>query len=183
VKIILHGSLKQHFPEMEIVAATAADALEGWSRQCGLSDIPLEDRPVIEVLDFDSEDKLLAKTDVKELHLYPAMFGGGPVGRIIVGAALIVVGILYPPLGPYLISAGIGLVVGGVTQLFMKAPSASKSEDPDPSKYLGLGANTTKIGTLISKGYGRLLIGGHYLSIQVNSNDMVFGTFPTTVPA
>lgn len=187
MKIVLHGTLKDQFKELEIVAATAADALDGWSRQCGLTEIPVMDRPIIEVVDFDTEIKLNTPTDVQELHLFPMMFGGGGAfGKILLGAALIGLSFI-PGLGQAiqvaLLGAGIGMALGGVMEFFMKAPSVSKSNDPDPSKYLGLGNNTTAIGTLIPKGYGRFLLAGQYLSLQVNSNDMVYGTFPTTVPA
>lgn len=188
MKIILHGSLKRQFPEFEIGAETVADALEGWSRQCGLADIPLQDRPLVEVLHVDTLEKLTQKTDREEIHLYPAMYGGGGVGKIIIGAILIVGAIFLAPyigaqLAGAMFMAGLSMVIGGVMQLFMKAPSVDKSDDPDPSKYLGAGGNTTAIGTLIPKGYGRFLIPGQYLSLQVNANDMVYGTFPTTVPA
>lgn len=189
MKIILHGILKDQFPSMDIVAETAADAIEGWSRQCGMADIPIDDRPLLSVLNFKSFELLNSPTDVIELHIYPTMFGGGAVGRIVIGAALIVGGIFVSAipgmqlLGVAMISAGIGMAIGGVMQLFMKTPSVDKSNDPEASKYLGGGGNTTAIGTLIGKGYGRFLTGGQYMSIQVNSNDMVYGTFPTTVPA
>jgi len=65
--------------------------------------------------------------------------------------------------------------------MFMKAPSVSASDDPDPSKYLGSKGNTTAIGTLIPKGYGRFPVSGQYMSLQVNSQDMVFGSFPASI--
>ena len=187
MKVVVHGSLKGKYPDLEIGADTVAEAIEGWSRQCGIADVPLMDRPVLEVLDFDTLDKLQAKTDVEEIHLFPAMFGGnGTFGKILIGAVLIGLSFI-PGIGQAvqiaLLSAGIGMTVGGVMQMFMTSPTVSKSDDPDPSKYLGAGNNTTAIGTLISKGYGRFLLAGQYLTVQVNSNDMVYGTFPATVPA
>jgi predicted phage tail protein len=189
LKIILHGVLKDQYPEMEVGADTVAEAIEGWSRQTTMHDLPFDERPLIEVIGFTNEKELYKKTDVKEIHLVPSMFGGGgPVGKIIIGSALIVAGILLMPyIGPTfsmaLIAPGISMVVGGIMQAFMKSPTVSKSEDPEASKYLGSGDDTTEIGTLFSKGYGRMKLGIHYMSVQVNSNDMVFGKFPTTVPA
>lgn len=187
MKIILHGNLKGRFTEFDVEANTVAEALEGWSRQSGMQHIPEFDKPLIEVVNYDTEEKLHTPTTDKVIHLFPMMFGGGGAFKqILIGAVLIGLS-LIPGLGQAaqiaLLSAGIGMAVGGVMQMFMKAPSVSKSQDPDPSKYLGAGGNSTKIGTLIPKGYGRFLLGGHYLSVQVNANDMVYGTFPTTVPA
>lgn len=186
MRVILHGSLKE-FPSMDIEAKTVAEAIEGWSRQCGMQDIPLFNKPVIAVLGFDNPEQFIQETDVEELHLVPAMFGGGgSFGKIIVGAALIAISFLPfipAPLKVALISSGIGMIVGGVMQMFMKAPTTSKSNDPDASKYLGLGSNTTAIGTLITKGYGRCMGGGQYLSVQVNATDMVTGRYPTNPPS
>lgn len=179
IKIVPHGILADRYPSFEVGASSAADALEGWSRQVGA------DRSMtVQVLDFDTEEKLRADTDVTELHVVPAMHGGGGVARIAIGALMIVGGILLIPVNPVIasavIGAGIGMVLGGVMSLFMKSPSVSKEKDPEASKYLGSGKNTAGIGTIIGRGGGRMLIGGHYLSIQVNSNDMVYGSFPVT---
>lgn len=184
MKVILHGSLKDRFIECEIAGKTVAEVIEGWSRQCGLNDIPLTLRPVIEIVGFDTAESLVEETNVTEIHLVPMMFGGGgSFGQILLGAALI--GLSFVPgigtaLAAGIMAAGIGMAVGGVLSMFMKAPSLSASEDPEPSKYLGTKGNSTTIGTLILKGYGRYKLGGHYLSIQVNSQDMVFGTFPAS---
>lgn len=182
IKIVLHGILKDKFASFEIAASTAAEAIEGWSRQVGMDQIPMQQRPVMQALGFDTDVKLHAKTDVTELHLAPAMFGGGGVGKIILGAALIVGGVLLIPVSPILatamISAGIGMTLGGVMELFMKAPSLSKEEDPEASKYIGSGKNSVAIGTTMGMGGGRMLIGGQFLSLQVNSSDLAYGTFP-----
>ena len=81
-------------------------------------------------------------------------------------------------LGIGMISAGVGMVLGGVMQLFMKSPTSSKEDDPEASKYIGAGNNTTAIGTPMPIGGGRMLIGGHYLSLQVNSSELAMGSFP-----
>ncbi len=184
MKLVLHGILREQFVECEIAAETVAEAIEGWSRQCGLTDLPLTDRPVIDVVGFDTVELLTAKTEVTEIHLVPAMYGGkGGFGQILIGAALI--GLSFVPgigtaLSAGLMAAGIGMAVGGALSFFMKAPSVGASNDPDASKYLGTKGNTTQIGTLIGKGYGRFPVSGQYMSIQVNSQDMVFGTFPAS---
>lgn len=181
MKVVLHGSLKQ-YPEMEIGGNTVAEVIEGWSRQAGLD---LQHPIMIDVLDFDTVDKLTAKTEVIEIHLVPRMYGGkGAFGQILIGAALIGLSFI-PGIGQAvqvaLLSAGIGMSIGGVMQFFMKTPTIDKSNDPDPSKYISSRGNTTKIGTLIPKGYGRFKYGGQYLSVQVNAQDMVFGKFPATL--
>ena len=187
MRVIPHGIFTK-YGILEIEADTVADAVEGWSRQvAGLDEDFVFRKPLMSIIGFDNEEDIYGKTDVKEVHLVPTMYGGGGAFKsILIGAALIGLSFI-PGIGQAvqvaLLSAGIGMALTGVMQLFMKAPTVSQSDDPDPSKYLGAGDNTTEIGTLIPKGYGRMLLGGQYLSVQVNSNDMVHGTFPSTVPA
>ena len=129
-----------------------------------------------------------SKTDVTEIHIIPSLSGeSGSLGKILLGAALIAIAVINPGIGGMVLSqagvgavagAGIGLMIGGIMQLFMPTPKVETSDEPDPSRYLGAGGNTTEIGTLIGRGYGRLKLGGQYLSVQVDSQDMVYGTFP-----
>lgn len=163
-----------------VQARTVADAIEGLSTQ--LPDWPRDLR--IDVPGFDTDELLFAPTDLTEIHLVPAMFGGGgKFLNIIVGIALI--GISFIPgigtaLSPILLSAGVGMLLGGVMALFMKAPSISKSNDPPASKYFGINDNTTESGTPITMAYGRINLFGHWLSLQSDADNLVIGTFPGT---
>lgn len=181
MKLILHGVLKELFGSShEFKVNTVADAIEGFSRQAeGLSrDL------VVEAVGFDTEEKLRAVGSPTEVHLLPAMFGGGgKFGKIIMGALTIAVSFI-PGIGPALavslqISGGL-MIASGVVNLFMKAPSISKSNDPPASKYLGVNKNTTAIGTPITSAWGRIKLGGHFLSLQVDSNNLVHGVWPET---
>jgi predicted phage tail protein len=179
IKLVLHGVLKDRYQSFAVAASTPAEALEGWSRQVGMDPTFL-----VQVVGHDTEESLKAKTELTELHLIPAMFGGGSAfGKILIGAALIALSFI-PGIGQAvqiaLLSAGIGMALGGVMQLFMKQPTVSKSSDPPASKYLGSGKNSTAIGTPIGFGGGRMMVGGQFLSLQVNSSDMVYGEFPAT---
>lgn len=186
IKVIPHGILAKQFKSFEVAGTTVAEAIEGWSRQLGIDQIPFDKRPVVTVLDHEDEASLYAETTVNEIHLVPAMFGGGAVGRIIIGGLMIAGGFLLSTVpglqvvGTALISAGIGMVIGGVMELFMKQPKVDKDEGPEASKYLGSGNNTTAIGTIMGMGGGRMKIGGHFLSLQVDSSDMVHGRFPAS---
>lgn len=185
MKIHLHGELQDRYGDVfEIQARSAADAIEGLSRQ--LPDWPSE--LLIDVVGFETIDKLHAELEASEIHLVPAMFGGGAVGKILIGVALIAFVFLAPGLGIVLsqtlagaiLGTGIGLALGGVMQLFMKAPSISKSEDPPASKYFGINSNTAESGTNITLAYGRINLFGHWLSLQSDSDNLVIGTFPET---
>jgi predicted phage tail protein len=185
MKIILHGILAERFGrEFEIQTNVPADAIEGLSRQ--IPDWPRE--LLIDVPGFGTEALLRFPTTKSEIHLVPAMHGGGGKwGQIIMGAALIAVGAVLTWVVPGgaaygipLMMTGGGMLLGGVAQFFMKAPSVDKSQDPPASKFLGNSKNTTNIGTLITMAWGRVKLGGHWLSVQVDSNDLVTTSFPAT---
>lgn len=191
MKIVLHGLLRDRFgPSFEIHTNTPAEAIEGLSRQ-----IPSWPRELaIDCIGFDTEEKLRATTDKAEIHLMPRMFGGGGKwGKIIIGAALMAVAIAGAlPTGGLSLGAGLAitngmvfmmgasLMLAGVSELFLRAPTSDKSADPPASKYLGNGKNTTAIGTLITMAWGRIKLAGQWLSVQVDSNDLVTTSFPAT---
>lgn len=179
MKLILHGQLADQFgAEFSFTTETVADAIEGLSRQ--LPDWPRE--LVIEAVGFATEEALRAPTEANEVHLIPAMYGGGgKFGAIVLGAAMIASAFIFPmsaALHAALIVSGATMAVTGVINLFMKAPSLSKSSDPDPSKYLSVNKNTTEIGTLIPNAWGRVQLGGQWLSVQSDSDNLVYGVFP-----
>lgn len=176
----LHGALRKQYGKSFVMSSnSAADAIEGLSRQ--LPDWPRDLH--IDVPGFGSEELLRGKTDVKEIHLVPAMFGGGAKFMgIILGAAMVVLGVilLATPFGIPLIISGGTMMAMGVIQLFMKAPSVSKSNDPEASKYLGINKNTAEIGTFIPLAWGRIKLYGHWVSLQSDADKLVHGVFPTT---
>lgn len=184
MKIVLHGELASRFGEEHFIeTSTPAEAIEGLSRQ-------LEGWPrdmVLDVVGFGTEEALFSQTTEDTIHLMPRMYGGGGRwGTILIGAALIglavatggisVLGMTISQGSLFLMGAG--LVVMGVSQLFMKAPTVDKANDPPASKYLGINKNTAAIGTPIPLGYGRMKVAGHWLSLQSNSSAMVTTTFP-----
>jgi predicted phage tail protein len=186
MKIILHGVLAEQFGrEFRVQTNVPADAIEGLSRQ--LPNWPRD--LVIDVVDFDTEAKLRAQTDVDEIHLVPRMYGGGGKWfNIIVGVALIAASFLLPVVGiaagitlnAIMFSVGASFLMMGVSQMFMKAPTIDKAADPPPSKYLGNTKNTAAIGTPIAMAWGRIKLSGHWLSIQVDSSALITTNFPVT---
>ena len=188
--IKLHGIFAQDFgPEFKIEADTIAEAIEGLTRQLLFySDRPIEQRPVCRVVEVDDPREMFQKTELKEVHLVPAMIGGGGFGKIIIGAAIIAFAVINPFsiaaawIITGMITIGATLVLQGAMQLFMKAPELSikGSQDPEASKYFGLSDNTVAIGTPIPIQYGRGPATGHLLAINIDAKDLVYGQFPTT---
>jgi predicted phage tail protein len=71
------------------------------------------------------------------------------------------------------------MVIAGISEFFMKAPTVSKSNDPPASKYLGINRNTTAVGTPIILAWGTVKLAGHWLSLQADANALVTTSFPT----
>lgn len=191
MKIILHGVLAERFGrEHTIHTDVPADAIEGLSRQ--LPDWPRD--LLIDVPGYASERLLRSQTDIEAIHLVPRMYGGGgKFGKILLGAALIGLAIALPAAGGLyfagtaigmsttaIATMGVGMVLAGVSQFFMKAPTISKSNDPEASKYLGINRNTTQIGTPIALAWGRIKLTGHWLSLQSDSDHLVTTSFPVS---
>jgi predicted phage tail protein len=178
VKIILHGILAERFgAEHEINTSVPADAIEGLSRQ--ITDWPRD--LLIDVIGFETEEALRAPTAAGEIHLMPAMRGGGGKwGKIIIGSALIAASFIpfLAPVAPFMQKIGVALVLSGLTELLMKAPSVDKSNDPPASKYLGINRNTTAVGTPIALAWGRVKIAGQWLSLQSDATGLVTTSFP-----
>jgi predicted phage tail protein len=175
MRIVFHGILRQLFgDDAHMQADTVAEALEGYSRQV---DWPTE--VLVHVVGFDTPEKFQNHAD--EVHLMPAMHGGGgKFGSIILGAITVVAGVLLleTPFGIPLIISGSLMVVQGVIGLFLKAPKMKGVDDPESSKYLPVNKNTTAIGTPITLAYGRIDLAGHWLSLQSDSNNLSYGVFP-----
>lgn len=178
MRLIFHGELRKRFgPSFEMHADTVAEALEGFSRQV---DWPSEQ--LVDVVGYRTEEQLRGPAN-GDVHIMPAMQGGGgKFGAIILGAIMVVAGVLLlpsnPALGWSLIASGSVMILQGVVALFMKAPKLKNVNDPDASKYLSVNKNTTAIGTPITMAYGQINLYGHWLSLQSDSNNLTQGVFP-----
>ena len=111
------------------------------------------------------------------LHLTPVVKGAGKNGgllQVVVGVVMIVAAVFYPPLAPYaaaMISAGTGLILGGVAQLLTKMPKAEgfkDSGDLKSSSFSNL-ANMTAQGAPVPLIYGKMMVGSKVLSQGVRS--------------
>jgi predicted phage tail protein len=176
MRLIFHGELRKKFGRaFDIQASSIAEAIEGFSRQV---DWP-KDMP-IQVVGHRSDASLQERPD--EVHLVPALRGGGgKFFNIILGAALVVAGFFIGgPLGVSLMINGGIMILTGIVQLFMKAPKFNKSNDLEASKYVSVNRNTAVIGTPMTMAWGRIDLGGHWLSLQSDSNQLSYGVFPTT---
>lgn len=197
MKLVLHGKFADDYgPGATIEAGSVAELLEAFSRQVEFyADRLIADRPLARAIGFMTEEQLRAPADQDlEVHLVPAMRGGGgKFGQIILGAILIGAALLIPGGGVAALLAGkastlaVGLAIAGATamlsgvmMLFVKAPAMVKNSDPANSLYLAASDMTTVIGTPIPIRVGRVKCGGHALSLDVTANSLSYGNFPVS---
>lgn len=113
------------------------------------------------------------------IRVVPVVIGSkAGVLQTIVGAVLVVVGIIItpvaPPVGGALISAGIGQIVGGIIQMLTPQPgglASSQDADNKPSYAFGGVTNTAAQGLPVGLLYGRRRIGGAVISAGIYVED------------
>ena len=123
-----------------------------------------------------SEDSLESYTGASVIHIVPTVRGAGGDGgwvQIIAGAILVGLSVVFPPLSPFLMSAGIGLMIGGAATLLMPTPDM-EGQDPDgnkPSNGFGSAVTTVAQGNPVPVLYGERDIGGFIVSAGIYTED------------
>jgi predicted phage tail protein len=178
-----HGQLaKLYGAQVEMQAESISEAVEGFFRQ--QPNHPRE--MLIEVVGYPDAARLNEAPEA--VDLMPSLYGGGgKVGSILLGAAMIAAAVAFAPAGGVLAASwatslavsGTLMVLQGVMGLFYKPPK--KAAEPDPSKYFDAqGGNSIKIGTPWNVCIGEVEVKGHWLSLQSDSDKLAFGTFPAS---
>ncbi|NLQ22328.1 tail assembly protein [Shewanella sp. S-1] len=113
----------------------------------------------------------------REIRIVPVIGGSkrGGVLQTIVGAALIVIGYIFPAVGAYTIPAGVGMIAGGVVQMLspqVKGLNGREAAENAPSYAFGGAVNTTAAGNPVGIGYGKRRIGGAIISAGIYAEDI-----------
>ena len=194
IHLILHGRLRKLAPEgLWVDVATAAEAILAMSHALAKDLMPTPARPrqtvCIPGYEVDQDFYTLLPPEVTELHIVPVMMGGkgGGILQMVVGAVLIVVGVIVGIWAGWtgvggtvaygLISMGIGMMLGGVLAMLSPGPKPFDTPKIDmegrtASLYAGRPRNTTKIGTRIPICYGRYRLYGHILSSDIQATEV-----------
>jgi predicted phage tail protein len=124
---------------------------------------------------------------VKSIRFTPVVMGAGgngmSIGKIILGIAMIVVAIFFPPAGMsgmslFLLGAsGALMAMGGVVEMLTKPPKqdgTTMSERKDKTSYYFDGpTNTSMQGVPVALNYGRILVGSHPISVNQTIDEVV----------
>ncbi len=186
--ISLHGELADKFGSEPIMldAKTPQMITRGLISRFGIEFRKIIGEGHFEFLCINSEtdkklyihDEMTAQmtVDHDEIHITPKLEGSGKFGQIIMGVILIVIGVAITyfsggsaaALGDLFVTAGIGMIAGGVVQLLMGSPSVGyeSKERPDarPSYVFNGAVNTYEQGGPVPLVYGRTLAGSVIVS-------------------
>lgn len=195
-RIFLHGKFRKLLPlPVEIDASTVAEAISGLCVVTGsvLKPKPGQGKHLVQIVGFSTPEAINRplRDDELDLHIVPAFVGGksGGIFQIVIGIVLVVVATIvsYGSASGWAASVAFGMsagtvatmgammVVGGLLSLISQSPSASfdnSSSSTESSRYLGTPSNTTKVGTRIPFGYGRMRVYGQILSMNIDAKDV-----------
>ncbi|WP_323016485.1 hypothetical protein [Castellaniella sp.] len=117
-----------------------------------------------------SEETLSMNANIKSIRFVPLIEGAGNVGRILVGAALVVAAVvlqqyeLLPTLASVMLGMGVSMVVGGVIGMLTNTPTTKALGEQGESRvsYFYDGPmNTVGQGDPLALIYGRVLAGSN----------------------
>lgn len=127
-----------------------------------------------------SEDDLGKPTGREVIRVVPAVVGAKRkgLGQTILGAVLVVAGLVLTPydpiLGPAMVQSGVAMMIGGVVQMLSpqrKANDGDKAQNT-PSYSFNGAANTDAEGGCVPVLYGELLVGSVVISGGIRTQDI-----------
>lgn len=182
--IHLHGVLKERFGEFfELSVSSCREATHALS--CQMPEFKLfmlqaEQNGMRFAIFADDrnigEDEIEDATGASVIHIVPKIMGAGGDAfgwlQVIAGAVLVGVG-AFMGFNPVLMSAGIGLMIGGAASLLMPTPKLGE-QDPDGNRAnYGFGGAVTTVaqGNPVPLLYGERDAGGFICSAGIYTED------------
>lgn len=118
----------------------------------------------------------------KEIRIAPAVTGASAGVRIVVGALLVVAGVIINAgtggagsfFGNFLIATGVSMIVGGVAEILFPPPKAESVEATEnkPGYAFDGPTNTVAQGNPVPICYGRLVVGSQVISASMRAGDI-----------
>lgn len=106
------------------------------------------------------------------IRIAPAMIGSGGFVRILIGAALVVGGLVLG--SPFLAQVGAALIIGGVATLLSGTPKTpgSPEQGAEKSSYIFNGATNTDVqGAAVPLVYGEMIVGSKIISAGIEAHE------------
>ena len=184
-KVVLYGAMGRQFGRVHhFDIGTPAEAIRALRGNFGAKfdrylfrnrdsafRVLLDDEPA------DAE-RLQQPVGKETIRIVPLIYGAkSAIGQVIIGAILIAL-VFVPGMqwaAPYLIPMGVGLIMGGVSQMLFSPPTLDDSYEPvtnRPSFAFSGPVNTTAQGNCVAVGYGRLIVGSQVVSAGFFCEDL-----------
>jgi predicted phage tail protein len=127
------------------------------------------------------EETIKLQGSMKRIRFVPIVVGAGGIGKIILGALLIVAAAVtfFTGVGaaatPYLLGAGMALFLGGITELLSPKPKKlDQGVRQDGTSYFFDGpVNTSQQGVPVPLIYGTVLAGSQAISAKVTVDQLL----------
>lgn len=192
ITLHLHGQLAKDFGScVRLEAETPREAVIALSYQCPkYKDILVSNNWHIfvgEGNDITENELDLKLGKITDVYLVPVIQGANNgVFNFIIGAVLTVVGAVLnvgsfgsaSALGVPMMSAGIGMMIGGLIQMTTKVPGVddmSRDSADQKASFLFNGpTNTASQGVAIPRGYGRMLVGSVVVSAALYAEQIEY---------
>ena len=122
----------------------------------------------------DTSYSEMSQRGAKVMRFVPMISGASAVGRIVVGAVLMVVGFIVPGM-QWAITIGASLALGGVAELLAPKPKSQSKTDEDgkASYYFNGATNVTNQGSPVQLIYGRCLVGSQAISAAISVDQLL----------
>lgn len=194
-EIHLHGSLARFGGPFSLSVRDGAEAiralstqLDGFRETLAAGDWQIVRGSPETGAALDEQDLTLALGGARELHIMPALQGaggGGGVGKVLAGAAVIGASFLVPGAGVFgagiltkggLAAFGSAMALGGVSMMLAPTPKSqySERETPDqrPSFLFNGPVNASTQGLPVPLIYGRVRVGSVVVSAGMSAEEM-----------
>ena len=125
--------------------------------------------------DRSSAEEMYFPADADTIKIIPVIAGSSGVFKVIVGVALIVVGVVitpfFPNLGPALVKVGIGLTISGIAQLLFAPPKpeARDAEEEKGSELFNGPINLSAQNNPVPLAYGQIMIGSQVIYARIKT--------------
>lgn len=121
--------------------------------------------------DLSDDSYFMLRKNLVSIRFTPVPCGASSTFKFIVGAILIVVGVITE--NPYLIKAGAVLMLSGIIEALSPRPKTQGSNGDEISSYYFDGpTNTEKQGSPVPLIYGRVMVGSHAISASITTDDV-----------
>lgn len=130
-----------------------------------------------------SEDTFKCSGKFKSIKFVPMVEGSwGGIFQVVVGAVMVAASFIAPFVGmgaasPYLLAAGVSMMVGGVIQMLSPRPAlnatagTTNTDNSIASDYFDGPSNTERQGSPVPLIYGRMLVGSHTISSSISIDE------------